>query len=38
MSINMNDLKEKFHEKQYKLTPQRQVILQTFVDHEEKHL
>jgi Fur family ferric uptake transcriptional regulator len=38
MSINMSDLKEKFHEKQYKLTPQRQVILQTFVDHEEKHL
>lgn len=36
--INMDDIRQKFHEKQYKLTPQRQVILQAFVDHPEQHL
>ncbi|VBB06037.1 ferric-uptake regulator [Lucifera butyrica] len=38
MSINMTDLREKFRERQYKLTPQRQTILQIFVDHPDKHL
>jgi len=34
----MSDIRQKFQEKQYKLTPQRQIILQTFVEHQEKHL
>jgi len=34
----MDDIRRKFHEKQYKLTPQRQLILQTFVEHQDKHL
>jgi len=38
MSINMVDLREKLKEKQYKLTPQRQTILQTFVENHEQHL
>lgn len=38
MKINMDDLKKKFHERQYKLTPQRQIILQVFLDHQNEHL
>ena len=38
MSINIADLREKFREKQYKLTPQRQTILQAFIDNQEHHL
>ena len=38
MNINMSALREKFREKQYKLTPQRQTILQAFVDHQDQHL
>ncbi|MEG6585598.1 Fur family transcriptional regulator [Dendrosporobacter sp. 1207_IL3150] len=38
MPINMSDLKQRFQERQYKLTPQRQIVLQAFVDHPEKHL
>ncbi len=38
MAIDMSDIRQKFQEKQYKLTPQRQIILQTFVEHQEKHL
>lgn len=38
MSLNMADLKQKFHERQYKLTSQRQTILQAFVDNPENHL
>lgn len=38
MTINMDDLKQKFHEGQYKLTPQRQIILQAFLDHHGEHL
>lgn len=38
MAIDMNDIRQKFHEKQYKMTPQRQIILQAFVDHQEEHL
>ena len=34
----MGDIKQKFQEKQYKLTPQRQIILQVFVEHQDKHL
>jgi Fur family ferric uptake transcriptional regulator len=38
VAIDMDDIRRKFHEKQYKLTPQRQLILQTFVEHQDKHL
>jgi len=38
MKINMADIKQKFQEKQYKLTPQRQIILQVFVEHQDEHL
>lgn len=38
MSINMGDLKQRFQERQYKLTPQRQIVLQAFVDNPGKHL
>ena len=38
MPINMNDLREKFRERQYKMTPQRQTILQVFLDRLGQHL
>jgi len=38
MSIDMADLRRRFREKHYKVTPQRQKILQTFIDNQEKHL
>lgn len=38
MAISMDDLRELFHQKQYKLTPQRQVILRIFLDHQDQHL
>lgn len=38
MGINMTDLKEKFRECQYKLTSQRQIVLQTFLNHQDEHL
>ncbi len=38
VAIDMGSIRQKFHEKQYKLTPQRQIILQTFVEHQDKHL
>lgn len=38
MPIKVKDLKTKLHERQYKLTPQREVILQVFVNHADKHL
>ena len=31
-------LREKFHKSDYRLTPQRQLILQTFLDHHGQHL
>lgn len=34
----MDDIRQKFQDKQYKLTVQRQVILQTFFEHSEQHL
>lgn len=34
----MGDIREKFQEKQYKLTPQRKIILEAFVDHQDEHL
>ena len=38
MSIQMADLRNKLREKQYKLTPQRQIVLQVFINHPEEHL
>src|SRR5689334_12510174 len=38
MSINMTDLREKFRERQYKLTSQRQIVLQAFLEHQQEHL
>jgi len=38
MAIDMGDIRQKFQEKQYKLTPQRIVILEAFVDHQDEHL
>jgi len=38
MKIDMGDIKQKFQEKQYKLTPQRQIILQVFMEHQDEHL
>ncbi|GMB02090.1 Fur family transcriptional regulator [Pelosinus sp. IPA-1] len=38
MAIDMGDIREKFQEKQYKLTPQRKIILEAFVDHQDEHL
>ena len=38
MNINMGDLRQKFRERQYKMTPQRQIILRTFIDNQEQHL
>lgn len=39
MSImDMNNLRQKFQDKQYKLTPQRQIILQAFIDNPAHHL
>lgn len=34
----MMDLRQKFQEKQYKLTPQRKIILEAFVEHQDEHL
>lgn len=34
----MVDIRQKFQEKQYKLTPQRRIILEAFVDHQDEHL
>jgi Fur family ferric uptake transcriptional regulator len=38
MAIDMVDIRQKFQEKQYKLTPQRKIILEAFIDHQDEHL
>jgi Fur family transcriptional regulator, ferric uptake regulator len=38
MLIDMVELRRRFREKHYKVTPQRQRILQEFIEHREKHL
>lgn len=38
MGITMSHLKEMFRERQYKLTAQRQIVLQVFLDHQDEHL
>ncbi|MBP2642308.1 MAG: ferric uptake regulator, Fur family [Firmicutes bacterium] len=37
-TMDMNDLKSMFRDKQYKMTSQRKTILQAFIDHPEQHL
>lgn len=36
--MTMDNLKEKLQERQYKMTPQRQTVLQIFTQHPEDHL
>lgn len=38
MTITMADLRQKFRDRQYKLTSQRQTILQAFLDNPDRHL
>ncbi|WP_425061192.1 Ferric uptake regulation protein [Sporomusa carbonis] len=38
MTIDLPSLRQKFKEREYKLTPQRQLILQVFIDNRDKHL
>ncbi len=38
MNITMEKLKERIKKKKYKLTSQRQIILQAFLDSTERHL
>ena len=38
MTIDLSNLRQKFKEREYKLTPQRQIILQVFLDNRDKHL
>jgi len=37
-TVNMANLRQKFQDKRYKLTPQRQTILQAFIDNPSRHL
>jgi len=34
----VNDLRQKFRDRQYRLTSQRQTVLQAFLDHPDRHL
>lgn len=38
MPLSLADIREKLSAKQYKLTSQRQIVLQTFLDHHNEHL
>lgn len=38
MTININDVKNILRAKEYKLTPQRQIIMQAFLDIGDSHL
>lgn len=38
MRHTMDNIRQKFHDKECKLTPQRQKILKVFMDNEAKHL
>ena len=37
-TYTMEDLKQKLQERQHKMTPQRQIVLQIFLDHPGEHL
>lgn len=36
--MDIQAIRQKFQERQYKFTPQRQLILQAFADHDDRHL
>lgn len=38
MTLNINHVKSILRAKEYKLTPQRQIIMQAFLDIDDKHL
>nr|WP_277998253.1 Fur family transcriptional regulator [Zhaonella formicivorans] len=38
MNQSLEDIYKRLHEKEYKITPQRQVILKAFLEHVEEHL
>jgi Fur family ferric uptake transcriptional regulator len=38
MNLDLSNLRQKFKDRDYKLTPQRQIILQVFIDNQDKHL
>ena len=38
MSVDIVELRRRFREKHYKVTPQRQKILQVFAEQQEQHL
>ncbi|CQR74019.1 Ferric uptake regulation protein [Sporomusa ovata DSM 2662] len=38
MNFDLSNLRQKFKDRDYKLTPQRQIILQVFIDNRDKHL
>ncbi|TWH48901.1 Fur family transcriptional regulator [Sporomusa sp. KB1] len=38
MNFDLSSLRQKFKDRDYKLTPQRQFILQVFIDNRDKHL
>jgi len=38
MTIDMSDLRRRFHDMQYKMTPQREIILRAFIDFQDQHL
>lgn len=37
MNITMDELKQKLQARQYKMTPQRQIVLQVFLKQDNKH-
>ncbi len=37
-TFTVDDLKEKLQKSQHKLTPQRKIVLQVFMDHQGEHL
>lgn len=38
MHPELEEVYKKLHEKDYKVTPQRQIILKSFLEHSQKHL
>lgn len=38
MNLDFSNFRQKFKDRDYKLTPQRQIILQVFIDNQDKHL
>ena len=37
MNISMDELKQRLQSRQYKMTPQRQIVLQVFIKQDDKH-